>query len=78
MTEADIRVIEAVSRSATGVSASKIAKAHLGDRSRRHSAASLTAIGLQIACRLVGDRVLQPARGNKFIIATKEKTVGLL
>lgn len=66
--EADRRVIERVRRSAGGVSALDIAKVYLGPRARRHSALSLTMIGLGVAARLCGDGHLQPTRGNCFII----------
>lgn len=68
MNDADYRVIEIVGRSATGVSAMKIARAALGSRASRHSAQSLTLIGLSIAARLVGQGVIKPTRTNSFTL----------
>jgi hypothetical protein len=66
---ADERVIERLSRSPNGASALTIAKASLGPRASRHSRESLNMIGLQIAARLVGQKVLKPTRSNQFALA---------
>lgn len=72
--EADHRVVDLVYRSATGVTAAKIARAALGDRAKRHSASSLTMIGLAIAARLVGQQVIEPTRTNQFKLNPRKRT----
>jgi hypothetical protein len=65
----DELVLERLRRSPNGVSAMMIAKASLGPRASRHSRESLNMIGLQIAARLVGQKVLKPTRSNQFALA---------
>jgi hypothetical protein len=67
MKDEDLRVLERVQRAPTGASAIDIAKTVLGPKAKRHSAASLTAIGLSVACRLCGAGLIDPTRANRFV-----------
>jgi hypothetical protein len=64
----DELVIERLSRSSTGASALRIAKAALGSKARRHSVDSLNMIGLAIAARLCGQQILRPTKTNQFVL----------
>jgi hypothetical protein len=66
--EADDRVIEHMSRSASAASALTIAKVALGPRARKHSVDSLNMVGLAIAARLCGQQIIKPTKTNQFIL----------
>ena len=66
MKDEDLRVLARVRHCPRGVSAIDIAKASLGDRSRRHSKTSLAQIGLSIAVRLIGEGLIEATRTNNF------------
>jgi hypothetical protein len=69
----DEAVLARIGRSPTGATAVDIARAHLGSHARRHSIASLNAIGLGVAARLVGLGLIEPTRSNNFRIAARLK-----
>lgn len=62
-------VLERIRRSPSGASAVEIARAHLGASARRHSVASLQAVGLSVAIRLIGLGIITPTRSNQFKLA---------
>jgi hypothetical protein len=71
LSDSDQRVLAKIRTRESGASAVDIARAHLGERARKHSIASLNLIGLSIAARLCGQQVITPTRSNYFKITPR-------